>query len=231
MVSVAMCTYNGCNHIKEQLESILKQTRKPDEIIVCDDGSTDNTVAIVKQVLSRSSIKYMVVCNSKTLGFRKNFEKTIGLCRGDLIFLSDQDDIWLPDKIEIMANVLEQNKKAILAFHDVSLVDGKRNQLYSSFWKILHFNYKKVLDNNFDIFLLHNVVQGSACVIKKELYDQAIPFSSVAYHDEWLALVALIYGKIIPVNCCLMQYRQENNLMVNCKLNLNNYNQETHSIA
>jgi glycosyltransferase involved in cell wall biosynthesis len=118
MISVAMCTYNGSKHIKEQLESIIYQTRKPDEIIICDDCSSDNTVEIAQNLLSVSTIKSTIIRNEINLGFRKNFEKAIGLCHGDIVFLSDQDDVWLPEKIEKVANIFDNDEEVIMAFHD-----------------------------------------------------------------------------------------------------------------
>ncbi len=208
-----MCTYNGSKHIKEQLESIIYQTRKPDEIIICDDCSSDNTVEIAQNLLSVSTIKSTIIRNEINLGFRKNFEKAIGLCHGDIVFLSDQDDVWLPEKIEKVANIFDNDEEVIMAFHDACLVDGNLHPLYPSFWKILRFNYEDFLANNFNILGVKNVVQGSACAFKKELYDEAKPFSTIAFHDEWLGLIAILFDKVVPVNYCMMKYRQENNVV------------------
>jgi len=92
-ISVALCTYNGELYLREQLESILKQTFPPDEIIICDDGSTDTTIKILEEFRRKSFIPVKVYYNKENLGVSKNFEKAISLCSGDIIFLSDQDDV------------------------------------------------------------------------------------------------------------------------------------------
>lgn len=94
MVSIALCTYNGEKYIEEQLESLIHQTCQPDEIIICDDQSKDNTVNIAKSLLGSWPGAWKVIINKKNLGYKKNFQKAISLCRGDIIFLSDQDDVW-----------------------------------------------------------------------------------------------------------------------------------------
>ena len=101
MISVAMATFNGEPYIQEQLDSIYNQTRKVDEIIIVDDCSTDSTVRVIEQyILSHKDIDIKLYKNEENLGYKKNFKKAISLCHGDYVFLSDQDDIWMTDKIE-----------------------------------------------------------------------------------------------------------------------------------
>jgi len=88
-ISIALCSYNGEKYIKEQLLSILKQTREPDEIIIVDDNSFDNTVAIINEVLEGFKIRWELIINPQNLGVTKNFEKAISLCKGDIIFTCD----------------------------------------------------------------------------------------------------------------------------------------------
>lgn len=211
MISVAMCTFNGEKYIKEQIESIINQSCMPDEIVICDDCSKDNTVNIIKEILDNWSGNVNLVENEKNLGYRKNFEKAISLCKGDIIFLSDQDDVWNKNKIKIMSKVLNASSNAILAFHDVEVVDENLNLIKKSFWKLLRFDYQKFLQNDFRRIFEGNVVQGSACAFRKELFNYAKPFPEAAIHDEWLGLVALAKGNIIPVNKSLAKYRQSGN--------------------
>ena len=93
-ISIAMCTYNGAEFLPAQLQSILTQSRPPDEIIICDDRSTDDTQALLKKFATESPIPIAVHINDHNLGSVKNFERTISLCTGDVIALSDQDDVW-----------------------------------------------------------------------------------------------------------------------------------------
>jgi glycosyltransferase involved in cell wall biosynthesis len=99
-ISVALTSCNGANYLKEQLESVYAQSLLPDEVIVCDDCSTDNSIEILTEYKEKHNLRYFI--NDKKLGFVKNFEKAISLCSGDFIALSDQDDVWLPKKIEII---------------------------------------------------------------------------------------------------------------------------------
>lgn len=208
MISVAMCTYNGEKFLGEQLESIFLQTCPPDEIIICDDNSQDNTVQVAKSLLNKWNGSWKLIQNKKNLGFRKNFEQAIQLCQGDIIFLSDQDDVWMPEKIETMVAIFAKHPDVILAFHDAELVDRNLNRLGLSFWDFLDF--KPIYFENFDYCQLigHNVVQGSACAFRKELVLNACPFPTDSAHDEWLALVALVLGNIFPLPNRLLKYRQ-----------------------
>lgn len=105
-VSIAMATYNGGKYLREQLDSLYSQTRIPDEVVVCDDNSTDNTVEILEEYKQRKGLRYYV--NNSALGVNKNFEKAIRLCTGDYIAICDQDDVWMPQKIEISLKKLQE---------------------------------------------------------------------------------------------------------------------------
>lgn len=209
--SVAMCTYNGSRFLKEQLDSIVSQTCPPDEIVICDDGSSDDTLDIAETCLRDWQGTVHIEQNQKNLGFVKNFEKAIGLCHGDIIFLSDQDDVWHRDKIKIMIQTFKKHPEGAMVFHDAELVDQNLKPLYPSFWEnTLSFDYRLFLDHNYKRLFASNVVQGSASAFKKKVFEKAVPFFG-DYHDEWLALVALTMGEIIPIPKALMQYRQAAN--------------------
>ena len=116
-----MTTYNGQSFLEKQLNSILSQTIKVDEIIVCDDGSTDATHKILSKYESTGVLKFQV--NDSNLGFVRNFEKALSLCTGEYIFLSDQDDIWYPNKVEVLIKSLNGN---LLIHSDCDLIDSTR---------------------------------------------------------------------------------------------------------
>lgn len=209
-ISIAMCTYNGERFLREQLESILAQSLVPDEIVICDDGSQDETVKLAKSILANCGIDVQIIRNPKNLGYKKNFEKAIGLCHGDIIFLSDQDDVWNADKIRIMTDTL-MKENADLVFHDAELVDLQLHHLAPSFWETMRFDPRPFYHGEYSRLVIHNVVQGSACAFKKRIFERAYPFPEAAVHDEWLALTAAMTGKMIPVPKVLMKYRQGNN--------------------
>ena len=99
-ISVAMCTFNGAEFLPAQLESIFAQTRRPDEIVICDDGSSDETQQLLTKFAAKSPVPIALKLNQQNLGSVKNFEQAIKLCNGDVIALGDQDDVWRHDKLE-----------------------------------------------------------------------------------------------------------------------------------
>lgn len=214
MNSIALCTYNGEKYIRQQLESIVAQTLQPDEIVICDDCSKDRTVQVVQDTLKDWAGRWQLVCNEKNLGFKKNFEKAISLCHGDIIYLSDQDDVWDLRKIEIMDEVFRAHPEAVAVWHDAELVDASLCPLYPSFWKdSLRFDDQKFLQGDYSRVMEGNVMQGSACAFRQEVFEEATPFPTEAIHDEWLLLISLLQGKVIPVPEVLMKYRQADNIV------------------
>ena len=130
-LSVALCTYNGELFLKQQLDSILQQELPVDEIVICDDGSTDNTINIIESYKQKYQYpRFICKQNIKNKGVRKNFEYAISLCSGDIIFLSDQDDIWLNQKTKDIVNFFNENPKVNLVFTDAILIDNTSVNFY-----------------------------------------------------------------------------------------------------
>src|SRR6202167_2057678 len=138
-ISVAMCTYNGERFLPQQLASMAKQTRLPDELVVCDDGSTDRTVAIVREFAASAPYPVRVFENERNLGFAANFERAIGLCEGDLIALSDQDDIWYPIRLERSEQEFAAHPEAGLVFSDGEIIDDQDQLVGMRLWP--HFGF------------------------------------------------------------------------------------------
>jgi glycosyltransferase involved in cell wall biosynthesis len=209
-ISVAICTYNGEKYISEQLYSILNQSLPPNEIIICDDRSTDSTVKICKKILKESNINYKIIVNEENLGFIKNFEKAIKLCSGDIIFLSDQDDVWIDSKVEQILKAFRLNENCMLVFSDALLVDSNLKSLNMTVWG------QAGIDNNlisnkeklFERILFRNFISGSALAFKKDLVDFFLPIPTNYIHDYWIALLAILYGNVVGVNESLIYYRQ-----------------------
>ncbi|MFT5276204.1 MAG: glycosyltransferase involved in cell wall biosynthesis, partial [Saprospiraceae bacterium] len=122
-ISIALTTYNGAAYLQAQLNSYLVQERLPDELVVCDDVSTDETVTILEAFKKTAPFQVRVIINELNLGFTKNFEKALLNCSGDLVFLSDQDDVWYPEKILVVVKAFLQNPDKYLLIHDGDLVD------------------------------------------------------------------------------------------------------------
>lgn len=201
LISIVMATYNGGRFLQKQLDSLFAQTYKDIEIIACDDFSTDNTVSILKQY---PQIKLLQ--NEKNLGFVKTFEKTLKEAKGSYIALCDQDDIWLPEKIQTLADNIGDN---LLMHSDAYTIDESDNilpQMLSE--KINRFSR----DRSFFDRIRRNAITGCTVIIKKELLDTALPFpESIPYHDWWLAICAAKTGGIAYLPAPLIKYRLHSN--------------------
>jgi glycosyltransferase involved in cell wall biosynthesis len=200
MISVCIATYNGSSYIKEQLLSILDQISVNDEIVISDDGSTDNTLAIISE-LNEPRIK--LIDGEQHLGIIKNFERTLCAAEGDFIFLCDQDDIWLPEKVEMSLTAL---KSSLLVVSDCEVVDSKLNKIHSSFFKL----------RNSKAGVLHNIIKnsylGCCMAFRKELLPYALPIPKLSpMHDMWIGLVAETRGKVTFIQKPLILYRRHNN--------------------
>lgn len=220
-ISVALCTYNGEKYIGEQIQSILEQSKKPDEIILCDDGSIDKTVVIAKSILEYSGIRHRIEVNATNLGVVKNFQKAISLTSGDIIFLSDQDDVWNKEKIEAIMEEFEKDKSCIMVFSDADLVNENRRKMGVKLWSTLNFSIKEFESESFlSILLKRCVVTGATMAIKRELFNYTIPFPDSWLHDGWLAINASVYGRVRAIDKPLIEYRQHgNNVIGAMKLN------------
>lgn len=150
-ISVALCTYNGDRFIKQQLDSILSQSLAVKEIVICDDCSTDGTAEILRHYeQNNSNIK--LYFNTKSLGVIKNFEKAINLCTDGLVFLSDQDDIWLASKVEETVLFFKNNQDKKAVFHNLRLLNEGIEQNFS-IWEYLAFEPDTLLNNKIDLLL------------------------------------------------------------------------------
>ena len=132
-VAIAVALYNGERFIEEQLESLRKQTRTPDRVVLCDDGSKDGTVAIVREYINKYGLQdsWQLEINPENLGYIKNFYRAMSLCDTDVVFLSDQDDIWAADKLEKMMQVMEDNHEIMLLSCKGGIVDGEGQPIHS----------------------------------------------------------------------------------------------------
>lgn len=215
LYSVALCTYNGSKYVGEQLTSILGQTIKPSQIVISDDGSTDNTKEIVESILGPSMIDYIVVDNKPPHGVTSNFQNAIRLCTEPIIFTSDQDDVWLPKKAEKLLEVLEKNDRALLVVSNGELVDEDLNSLECSVWTSLGITDNIVNSGNlFHVLLRKCIVTGAAMAFRKELFDDVVSIPKEWLHDGWLAWLAVSKNGMVLCNEKLFYYRQHTDNVV-----------------
>ena len=204
MISVCVATFNGEKYIKEQLISILSQLKKGDEIIISDDGSTDTTLDIIAKLQdSRIKVVHRTTTKKYRYGFdivTHNFENALLHARGELIFLSDQDDLWLPNKVAAMEVALRTH---LLALSDCKVSNENLQITHKSYFE-LNGLHTSILGN-----LVKNSFLGSCMAFRRELLHKAIPFPrQLVPHDIWLGLLALHYGKVAYLRIPLIIYRR-----------------------
>lgn len=211
-VSIAMCTYNGERFLREQLESIAAQTRLPDEVVICDDGSTDGTMEILRQWAGEVPFEVRVIQNEKNLGYAKNFEKAMALCTKDIVFLSDQDDVWLPKKIQEMLQVFEEKPKVGLVYCYAGTMDEKGNDVGFP-WNDFCRAYLK--DSVFRMLSVRsNDVCHSGCcgAFRSKLLFEIFPIKDNYIHDLYIYLMGQAYMERYTLTHPLLYHRlHENN--------------------
>ena len=203
--SVAVCTCNGEKYIAEQIHSIINQSVKPNQIVVSDDCSTDKTIEIVKRVLSESGIDYVININNPRLGITKNFDKAFTLCKGDVIFPSDQDNVWEPEYIDTFVGFFQDNPNILLAYCNGYVTDSELNQLKVT------YSDEQMKINDKDLFL-RNVVNkfffphGHTIAFRREFALKCIP--SGFYYDEWLTMCAAAEKSVGTINIKMILFRR-----------------------
>ena len=208
-----MATYNGERFLREQMDSILSQTYKNIEVVACDDCSTDSTWQILQEYAHKDG-RVRCFKNEANLGFKKNFEKAISLCKGEFIALSDQDDIWLKEKLEKQLDALNgQNsdgKRCDIACCEAELIDENSKPLHKKFKKDIHqIEYiPKDKKKQFSILMLFNFVQGATILAKAQFLKQCLPVPDFhQYHDWWFAQNAAAQNGIFYISKPLILYR------------------------
>lgn len=202
MISVCMATYNGEKYIKEQLESILNQIGDEDEIVISDDGSTDNTITVVRSLHDK---RIKVFYNRGKHGFTRNFENALIHANGDIIFLSDQDDIWNDNKVYTVTKALE---KYDLVIHDCKTVNNEFETLQES-----RFDYFSIKPG-FMRHLIKSRYLGCCMAFNRNVLNAALPFpadETLVEHDIWIAAVGWLYFKTILLKLPLILYRRHGN--------------------
>ena len=202
MISVCMATFNGGKFIREQLESILSQLPPDAEIIIADDGSTDDTLLVVDS-LKESRIR--VLPAERHLGVIYNFERALRASKGEIVFLADQDDVWLPGKVEMCLAALNE---ADLVMHDAFLL-GLSDAFESAWVRTGKLSDIRTYRSGVVANWWKNSFTGCCMAFRRNVLDKALPFpKNLPMHDQWLGLVAEKYFKVSYVNEPLVEYRQ-----------------------
>lgn len=201
MISVCMATFNGEEYIQEQLKSILKQLTSDDEVIISDDGSSDRTL----EIISNFNDNRITIVKSEEKGNPTfNFENAIRNSSGDIIFLADQDDVWLNNKVSVMSQLITDGADLVLS--NCKVVDDSLHVINNSYFSFLH-NKGDLISN-----LLQNRFIGCCMAFRSSIRNMVIPFPvNIPAHDWWIGLVALKKGRVVFCSEPLMLYRRHGN--------------------
>ena len=198
-ISIAMATYNGASHLQEQLDSFLGQSRLPDELVVCDDGSIDATLDILERLRVKAPFEVKIYRNEVNLGFTKNFEKALSKCSGDLLFLADQDDIWYADKLAVAESAFLADATKLLFVSDGNLVDEKLNWHGATALSQVLAGYGTS----------DALVVGALTAMRKEYLTYALPLPhGIVGHDVWLHNLARHLGTRLVFGQSLQSIRR-----------------------
>ena len=214
--------------VAEQVRSILHQTLPPSELVVSDDASTDGTVSKVREIVDRfraerptSPLAFVVLKNPEPLGVTANFEQAVRACTGDLVALSDQDDVWMPDRLRAVVREFAARPRLTLLHSDARLVDEAGAPIAHTLAEAIEFTASEQRQehegNSFDLLLKRNVVAGATTVFRRELLAHAIPFPDTWVHDEWLAMIASVTGQVDFLPEQLIDYRQHSSNQIGAR--------------
>jgi hypothetical protein len=214
IISIALCTYNGERYLTEQLQSLLEQTRLPDELVVGDDVSTDRTLVILQDFKKKAPFDVHLYSNATNIGYVRNFENTILRSRGDIIFPSDQDDIWDPRKIETISKVFERDAGTKMVVTNAELIDSHSNSLGGDLLRSFGVSRKLIDTGGVDalgtLLFARNFVSGNTVAARSELCSLLADFPAPpgSAHDHWLGVIAASHARLRIIDFKSIKYRQ-----------------------
>jgi glycosyltransferase involved in cell wall biosynthesis len=235
-ISVALCTYNGVRFLREQLDSIAAQTLVPFEIIVCDDGSVDGTVSIVETFAAAVDFDVRIELNDQNVGVTANYARAIALCSGEYIALADQDDVWLPDKLGRLAQVMDE-RGAAYAFCDARLIDGAGRDMGGKSLLARRFTLDSIrrafaTGDALRLLLKRDFIYGTTLMFRVDCRPTILPIPPSWSHDSWIATVLSCQGRLgVPVLEPLVLYRQHGEQASGGKSNPKRVDYETRAKA
>ncbi len=218
-ISVALGTRNGGAYVARQVASILGQRPAPFELVVGDDDSSDDTLAIIERVHTETlaanaelSTRLTIIRRRPALGVTANFAATLAACKGELIALSDQDDVWMPGKLAALSAAFAADPQLLLVHSDARLVDGEGAPLGLTLLDALEATKAEraglAAGEALPVLLRRNLVTGATVMLRRTLLNSAAPVPAEWVHDEWLAAIAAAVGRVRLLPEPLIDYRQ-----------------------
>jgi glycosyltransferase involved in cell wall biosynthesis len=211
-LSIAMTTYNGDRYLAEQLDSILRQSRLPDELVIHDDASDDTTVSVIRDFVMRAPFPVRLRVNCERMGSTRNFEAAIRECSGEIIFLCDQDDIWNSNKIALIEECFMRDATAGAVFSDAKVFHENKEIPESTLWKSIRFSHRErtqiAADEAATVLLRHPVVTGATMAFRSSLREFVLPIPSIWIHDAWISLLIGSTSRLTMISEPLISYRQ-----------------------
>jgi glycosyltransferase involved in cell wall biosynthesis len=220
-LSVVLATHRGEAFLEEQLDSIAGQSRTPDEVVLVDDASDDSTLAIARAWASTRPFPVRVEAGAVRTGARGAFSRGIALATGDVIVLSDQDDVWLPHRLEDVGRVFEADPTIGLAFADALLVDGAGAELGETLWRSVGLDDRRRAAYAADPFaaLVHrNDVTGATAAFRSALRDLVLPIPPAWVHDGWIAILAAAVARVALLERPAIRYRQHGGNLIGARV-------------
>jgi len=206
-ISVALCTWNGEAFVRDQLRSILSQSVRPDEVVVCDDGSSDRTLEVLEEPRPTSPTRIRIVRRGPNLGISKNFEAAILAAKGEIVFLSDQDDVWNPRKIERMTAAFAQDPRVGLVYCDAHVVRADRGPTHRTVFS-QRPHLCKPESWPLSRLIRGTWIKGCTMALRSWLVPALVPFATGWYYDHWIGFAAAATSQVACVNEPLMDYRR-----------------------
>lgn len=200
---VCIATYNGMPFVREQIKSILAQTFVVNKIVIADDASSDGTQSAILD-FECSSIQLHQF--SSNIGHVRNFERALSYCSSDVIFLCDQDDVWAPEKVELVLNVFRDNPDVSLVCHGSSIIGRECDLMSEKYIQLIHGKQPTFLFMIYELFQPR--IYGCTMAFRRSVLNIALPFPSSVYaHDHWVAFAASVIGNIYYIDKKLVSHR------------------------
>lgn len=209
-ISVALCTYNGARFLEEQLASLQAQDRPPDELVVCDDGSTDTTVQLLESFARIAPFPVRIHVNRVNLGSTRNFDHALYLCAGSLIAFCDQDDVWHSTRLSECVRVLSGDPRLMLVFSNGQIIDDMGMRLPGRLWDKFTFDEtirERIRHGDMLPLVRYRFVTGATMMLRAKLRDHLCPAAGEWLHDGWIAALAACLGGVAFLDEPLIQYR------------------------